>query len=139
MNRQLISLSASAIIVALTACAQSVDQAKANFCKDFGAYAKTVAAVGALGPESTVDQLNNAVSAENAAYKKLEKSADRLSAAQAAAIKKVDETYAKTVDNLKGSQTLGDAAPTVAQASAVVLDNYSDIATTTCAYGGPGG
>lgn len=75
--------------------------------------------------------------AENDAYKKLEKAANRLSAAQAAAMKKVDETFAKTYDNLKGSEKLGDAAATVAQASAVVLDNYSDIATTTCVYGAP--
>lgn len=137
MNRQLLSLWASAIIVALAGCTPNVDQAKATFCKDLGAYAKAVATVGALGPDSTVDELNKAVKAENDAYKKLEKAANRLSAAQAAAMKKVDETFAKTYDNLKGSEKLGDAAATVAQASAVVLDNYSDIATTTCVYGAP--
>ena len=112
-------------------------QAKANFCKDLGAYAKAVASVGALGPDSTVDELNKAVRAENAAYKRLEKSANRLSKAQAAAMKKVDETFAKTYDNIKGSEKLGDAAATVEQATAAVLDNYSDIATTTCVYGAP--
>jgi len=137
VNRQLISLGASAIIVTLVACTPNVDQAKVNFCKDLGGYAKAVATVGALGPDSTVDELNKAVRAENAAYKKLEKSANRLSKAQSAAMKKVDETFAKTYDNIKGNEKLGDAAATVEQATAVVLDNYSDIATTTCVYGAP--
>jgi hypothetical protein len=137
MKIQPLSLWASAIIVALTACAPNVDKAKANFCKDVGAYAKAVAAVGALGPDSTVDELNKAVKVENEAYKKLEKAMSRLSAAQAAAMKQVDGTFAKTYDNIKGNQKLGDAASTVAQATAVALDHYSDIATTTCVYGGP--
>ena len=137
MKRQLLSLGASAVIVALAACTPNVDQAKANFCKDLGAYAKAVAAVGALGPDSTVNDLNKAVKAENDAYKKLEKAANRLSAAQAAAMKKVDQTFAKTYDNIKGSEKLGDAAATIEQATAVVLDNYSDIASTTCVYGAP--
>jgi hypothetical protein len=137
VNRPLLSLSASVIVTALAACAPNVDKAKANFCKDLGAYAKSVAAVGALGPDSTVDELNKAVNAENSAYKRLEKAANRLSAAQAAAMKKVDATFAKTYDDIKGNQKLGDAAATVEQATAVVLDNYSDIATTTCIYGAP--
>ena len=135
MNEPLLPLCACAIIVALSACTPNVDQAKANFCKDLGAYAKAVAAVGALGADSTVDDLNKAVKAENAAYNKLDKAANRLSAAQAAAMKKVDATFAKTYDNIKGSEKLGDAAATVEQATAVVLDNYSDIASTTCVYG----
>ena len=137
MNRQLLLLWTSTITVALAACAPNVDKAKANFCKDLGAYAKAVASVGALGPDSTVDDLNKAVKAENDAYKKLEKAANRLSAAQAAAMKKVDETFAKTYDSIKGSEKLGDAAATVSQATDVVLDNYSDIASTTCVYGAP--
>jgi hypothetical protein len=139
VNRQLLSLAAAAIAAALTSCTPNVDQAKANFCKDLGAYAKAVAAVGALGSDSTVAELNKAVKAENAAYNKLDKAANRLSAAQAAAMKKVDETFAKTYDNIKGNEKLGDAAATVEQASAVVADNYSDIATTTCVYGAPAG
>ena len=135
MNRPLLLLWASAIIVALAACTPNVDQAKANFCKDLGAYAKTVATVGALGPDSTVDELNKAVRAENDAYKKLEGAEKRLSSAQAAAIKRVDETFAKTYDNIKGNEKLGDAAATVSQATAVMFNQYSDIATTTCAYG----
>jgi hypothetical protein len=137
VKRQLLSLWAFALIVTLAACTPSIDKAKANFCKDLGAYAKAVATVGSLGPDSTVDELNKAVKAENAAYKKLEKSANRLSKAQAAAMKKVDDTFAKTYDNIKGSEKLGDAAATVEQATAVVLDNYSDIASTTCVYGAP--
>jgi len=139
VHRHLLSLFTPAIIVALAACTPNVDQAKATFCKDLGAYAKTVAAVGALTSDSTVDELNKAVKAENDAYKKLEKAANRLSAAQAAAMKNVDKTFAKTVDSIKGSEKLGDAAPTVAQATAVVLDNYSDIASTSCVYGAPEG
>jgi len=121
----------------LAACTPDLDKARANFCQDLGAYAKAVAVVGALGPDSTVDDFNKAVKTENAAYKKLEKATDRLSTAQAAAMKKVDETYAKTYDSIKGSDKLGDAAATVAQTSAVVLAHYSDIATTTCVYGAP--
>jgi hypothetical protein len=137
MKRQLVSVGASAIIVALAGCTPNVDQAKANFCKDLGAYAKAVANVGALGPDSTVSDLNKAIKAENDAYKKLEKAANRLSAAQSAAMKKVDQTFAKTYDNIKGSEKLGDAAGTIEQATAVMLDNYSDIASTTCVYGAP--
>jgi hypothetical protein len=137
MNNQLFSLCILAATLALSGCAPNVDQAKAAFCKDLGAYAKTVAAVGALGSDSTVDQFNKAVKAENDAYKRLDKAANRLSSAQAAAMKKVDQTFAKTYDSIKGSEKLGDAAATVQQASAEVFNNYSDIATTTCVYGAP--
>jgi len=137
MTRHLLWLCASATLLTLSACSANVDQAKANFCKDLGAYAKAVAAVGALGQDSTVDELKKAVKSENDAYKKLDQAANRLSAAQSAAMKKVDETFAKTYDNIKGNEKLGDAAATVSQATAVVLDKYSDIATTTCVYGAP--
>ena len=43
-----------AVVFALVGCAPKLDDARAAFCKDLGAYAKAVAAVGALGPESTV-------------------------------------------------------------------------------------
>ena len=137
MIRQLLWLCASVALLALIGCSPNVDQAKANFCQDLGAYAKAVAAVGALGQDSTVDDLKKAVKSENDAYKKLDKAANRLSEAQSAAIKKVDETFAKTYDNIKGNEKLGDAAATVSQATAVVLDKYSDIATTTYVYGAP--
>jgi hypothetical protein len=133
----LLRLCAPASILVLAGCSPNVDQAKANFCKDLGAYAKAVAAVGALGQDSTVDELKRAVKSESDAYKKLDKAANRLSAAQSAAIKKADETFAKTYDDIKGNEKLGDAAATVSQATAVVLDKYSDIATTTCVYGAP--
>jgi hypothetical protein len=137
MARQLLLLCCCAVAVTLAACTPNLDQARATFCKDLGAYAKSVAAVGAIGSDSTVDELKKAVKASNDAYAKLDKAANRLSAAQAGAMKKVDETFAKTYDNIKGNQTVGDAAVTVAQASTVVFNHYSDIATTTCVYGAP--
>jgi negative regulator of replication initiation len=135
LNKPLVCLVSSSIVLSLGGCAPNVDQAKAAFCKDLGAYAKSVAAVGALGQDSTVDELRKAVKIENDAYKKLDKAANRLSAAQSAAIKKVDESFAKTTDSIKGNEKLGDAATTMSQATSVVLDKYSEIATTTCAYG----
>jgi hypothetical protein len=137
VNRQRLWLWTPVLISALTGCSPNIDQAKVNFCKDLGAYAKAVAAVGALGQDSTVDELKKAVKTENDAYKKLDKAANRLSAAQSAAMKKVDETFAKTYDSIKGNEKLGEAATTVSQATAAVLDKYSDIATTTCVYGSP--
>ena len=69
--------------------------------------------------------------------KKLTKAAFRLSETQDAAIRKVKESFDKTVSDIKGSEMLGAAATTVQQATAQALNQYSDIATTTCAYGAP--
>ena len=126
-----------AITFALSGCAPNINKARAEYCKDLGAYAKTVAAVGALGSDSTVSDFTKAEKDEEEAYKKLTKAAFRLSEAQDAAIKKVKESFEKTVSDIKGSEKLGAAATTVRQATAQALNQYSDIATTTCAYGAP--
>ena len=62
---------------------------------------------------------------------------NRLTSAQNAAIKKVDGTFEKTVADIEGAEKLGAASATVAQATAQALDQYSDIASTTCIYGAP--
>jgi len=129
------ALAVIAITFALAGCAPNIDKARAEYCKDLGAYAKTVAAAGALGPESTVSDFKKAEKDEEEAYKKLTKAESRLSKAQDAAIRKVKESFEKTVSDIKGSEKLGAAATTVQQATAQALSQYSEIATTTCAYG----
>ena len=129
------ALAVIAITFALAGCAPNIDKARAEYCKDLGAYAKTVAAVGALGSDSTVSDFTKAEKDEEAAYKKLTKAAFRLSEAQDAAIRKVKESFEKTVSDIKGSEKLGAAATTVQQATAEALNQYSDIAATTCVYG----
>ena len=124
-----------AITFALAGCAPNIDKARAEYCKNLGAYAKTVAAVGALGSDSTVSDFTKAEKDEEEAYKKLTKAASRLSEAQDAAIRKVKESFEKTVSDIKGSEKLGAAATTVQQATAQALSQYSDIAATTCGYG----
>jgi len=74
------------------------------FCQDLGTYAKAIAAAGALRPDSTVSDFNKAQKEENDAYKKLQRSANRLSNAQSAAMKKVNLTFAKTVGDIKGQR-----------------------------------
>jgi hypothetical protein len=130
-------ISAVLATFALDGCTPNIDKARAEYCKDLGAYAKTVAAVGALGPESTVSDFRKAEKDEQEAYKKLTQAASRLSKAQDAAIRKVKDSLEKTVSDIKGSEKLGAAATTVQQATAQALDQYSDIATTICAYGAP--
>jgi hypothetical protein len=131
----LVSLAMLAIAFMLSACAPKLDQARTGFCKDLGAYMKAVASAGELGPDSTVAEFNKTQKDVDAAYKKLERSANRLSDAQSAAIKKVNQTFEKTVNDIKGNEKLGTAAQSVAQASAQAMSQYSDIASTTCAYG----
>jgi hypothetical protein len=131
------ALAVITITFALAGCAPNIDKARAEYCKDLGAYAKTVAAVGALGSDSTVSDFTKAEKNEEEAYRKLTKAAFRLSEAQDAAIRKVKESFEKTVSDIKGSEKLGAAATTVQQATAQALSQYSDIATTTCAYGAP--
>src|SRR6516164_8947530 len=126
------ALTVIAITFALAGCTPNIDKARAEYCKHLGAYAKTVAAVGALGPDSTVSDFKKAQQDEDEAYKKLTKAAFRLSEAQDAAIRKVKES---SVSDIKGSEKLGAAATTVQQATAQALSQYSDIASTTCAYG----
>ena len=135
--KSVLALSVIATTFALAGCAPNIDKARAEYCKDLGAYAKTVAAVGALGPDSTVDEFKKAQKDEEKAYEKLSRAAFRLSEAQDAAIKKVKDSFEKTVSDIKGSEKLGAAATTVQQATAQALSQYSDIATTTCAYGAP--
>ena len=131
------ALTVIAITFALAGCTPNIDKARAEYCKDLGAYEKTVAAVGALGPDSTVSDFKKAQQDEEEAYKKLTKAAFRLSQAQDAAIRKVKESLEKTVSDIKGSEKLGAAATTVQQATAQALSQYSEIASTTCAYGAP--
>src|SRR6516162_3820915 len=128
-------LAVIAITFALAGCTPNIDKARAEYCKDLAAYAKTVATVGALGPDSTVGDFKKAQKDEEEAYKKLTKAAFRLSEAQDTAIRKVKESFEKTVSDIKGSEKLGAAATTVQQATAQALSQYSEIATTTCAYG----
>jgi len=130
-------LAVIATTFALAGCSPNIDKARAEYCKDLGAYAKTVAAVGALGPDSTVSDFRKAEKDEEEAYAKLTKAAFRLSEAQDAAIRKVKESFAKTVNDIQGNEKLGAAATTVQQATAQALSQYSDIASTTCAYGAP--
>ena len=120
------ALAVIAITFALAGCAPNIDKARAEYCKDLGAYAKTVAAVGTLGPDSTVSDFKKAEKDEAEAYKKLAKAGSRLSRAQDAAIRKVKESLEKTVNDIKGSEKLGAAAATVQQATAQALSQRSE-------------
>ena len=105
------ALAVIAMTFALAGCAPNIDKARAEYCKDLGAYAKTVAAVGALGSDSTVSDFTKAEKNEEEAYRKLTKAAFRLSEAQDAAIRKVKESFDKTVSDIKGSERRLQAAP----------------------------
>ena len=105
------ALAVIAITFALAGCAPNIDKARAEYCKDLGAYAKTVAAVGALGSDSTVSDFTKAEKNEEEAYRKLTKAAFRLSEAQDAAIRKVKESFEKTVSDIKGSERRLQPAP----------------------------
>ena len=72
------ALAVIAITFALAGCAPNIDKARAEYCKDLGAYAKTVAAVGALGSDSTVSDFTKAEKNEEEAYRKLTKAAFRV-------------------------------------------------------------
>ena len=130
-----LSLATLTIALALAGCGPKLDQARTAFCKDLGAYAKAVAAAGAIGPDSTVADFTKTQKDVDAAYKKFEGAANRLSDAQNAAMKKVNQTFEKTLNDIKGNEKMGAAATTVTQVTAGALSQYSDIASTTCVYG----
>ena len=133
--KAVLSLMTLTVALALAGCAPKLDQARTAFCKDLGAYAKAVATAGELGPDSTVAEFTKVQKDVDAAYKKLERAANRLSDAQNAAMKKVNQTFEKTVNDIKGNEKMGAAATTVGQATAQALGQYSDIASTVCVYG----
>src|SRR6516225_6633486 len=107
--KSVLALAVIATTFALAGCAPNIDKARAEYCKDLGAYAKTVAAVGALGPDSSVDEFKKAQKDEEEAYNKLTRAAFRLSEAQDKAIRKVKDSFEKTVGDIKGSEKLGAA------------------------------
>ena len=136
--KKLISLAAlAALLLATTACQQSVDEAKAAFCADLAAYGQAVAGMKAIGPTSTVQQAKDSLKAVEQAHANLEKSASALKGAQTDALEQEYKNLQKTITDIPNDATLAQAQATVKGATVTALATYVDVTTTTCQYGQP--
>lgn len=131
----LISVVAVLLLMPLmTACGMSVDQAKAQFCKDLGAYGTAVANLRALDANATVGQLKEAQREVDNAWAALDRSAQALGRTQMEETRKAFSELQKAVNDIPDDATLESAVSTVDAARMNAMAAAWDTLVTACSY-----
>jgi hypothetical protein len=130
-----------AIAVALTAagCGDDDDDdgsggdatggANAQLCNDLGDLETAIQGVQNLDSDSTIDDVEAALSAVQTAWADMKSSAEAVAQSEAAALATSIENLADTIQNVSGSDTLGDAQADVQSAADAVSQARDDLAT----------
>ena len=119
----------------LAACQPSVDQAKADFCDDLGTFAQSVGEYRSLGPNSSVDDFQDAQKDVEKAWNDLQSSAQTLGSVQTDSLQNAYSDLQKDVSNISGDTNIADALTQVQQDALATLQEANQILTTTCSYG----
>ena len=124
------------ITLILSACAPTLDEAKADFCSDLGTFGQAVIDLNNLGVSATVDQLNDAKDAAADAWGDLKSSAETLADVQ---VDEMEDSYDAVQNDvsqaISGDTTLAEAGGVYAGGLADLLADVSQISITVCQYG----
>lgn len=104
-----------ALAASLAACSDTVSQedAEAAVCDSITQVRSAAAEVAALNPTSTVDEAQSAIDGLTTAVEGLRSSAADLESADTAAIESAADEVRGAVDDVSGSDSLGEAATSV--------------------------
>lgn len=119
----------------LAACQPSIDQAKSDFCDDLGTFAQSVGEYRSLGPNSSVDDFQDAQKDVEKAWNDLQSAAQTLGSVQTDSLQDAYSDLQKDVSNISGDTSIADALPQVHQDALATLQEANQILTTTCRYG----
>jgi hypothetical protein len=125
---------AAVCVVALAGCQPTVDEAKADFCKDLGEFAVAVQALRQIDETSPKQELDDAVDVARKALDELRGSAETLAEVQTDEIESAVNDLQSYSDSIPGDDTVGEAAADVKAATADTMAYALDIATTVCTY-----
>ena len=135
MKKIIIFVTIFVLSLLLAACQPSVDQAKADFCEDLGAFAQAQVALRSINATSTKDELNQALSNLEQSWNNLRDSAATLGEVQVDGIQESFETLKRDISNIPDDATLVDAELMIKQDLLNTLAETQQILTTTCTYG----
>jgi hypothetical protein len=105
------------------------DTANAQLCEDLADLQTSVQALQELGSDSTIDEVQAALQAVQTASDDVESSAAAVAQAEASALATALEDFGDTVQNLSGTDTVGDAQTDVQTAADEVSAARDDLAT----------
>lgn len=137
MYKRMLFVVLTVLMLVLSACAAPppIDEAKAQFCADLGAYGRSVAALRQIDATTTVEEVKAMQQAIDDAWAQVQQSGQTVEAAQVATMGQQQDALRATLNTITDETTLSAAAATIQTGIAGTLSSYVDIATTTCTYG----
>jgi ElaB/YqjD/DUF883 family membrane-anchored ribosome-binding protein len=130
-----IALAIAAIVVlAVSGCQPTVDEAKADFCQDLGDFGAAVVTLRHIDETSTREEVQTAIDGAHDALGELQSSAETLSGVQTDEIQSAVEELQDYVQDIPDETTLGDAAVGVRAATVDTLAATLETAVTDCTY-----
>jgi hypothetical protein len=100
-----------------------------QLCNDLDDLETAVQGLGDLDSDSTLDEVQSALTAVETAWQEVESAAGDVAQSEAAALGAAIENFGDTVQNLSGSDTVGDAQADVDAAADEIVEARIDLAT----------
>jgi hypothetical protein len=119
----------------VAACQPAVDEQKADFCSNLGAFAQAQVQFRALNETSTKGDVEEAASDLERAWDNLKNSAGDLAETQMSAIEDALQNLRRDIDNIANDATLAEAEVSIKQDILNTMAETVQIMTTTCTYG----
>jgi hypothetical protein len=131
MKKALIVLSVLMILV-LTGCKSSVEEAEANFCNDLASFEAAVEALQNVHANTTVDEAERARDNAIKAYDDVVKSAAELREVKLDATQGALDGLKNQVQNISGDASLAEAAKMIRDAAKDTRDEIMDLHGANC-------
>ncbi len=120
---------------AFTACGSdepTVDEAKADFCQSIADAADAEATLTDISVDTTLDDVESAVADLEAAVAEVRDAAQEVGQAEADALQTAYEDLQSSVSGIGGSETIGEAAASVATARDTFVAQWEAIRSQNC-------
>lgn len=110
------------VVPLVAACAgPSVSEAETQLCDDLGQLATALQGLGQINAQSTVNELEAARKNVADSYQAVRSSAEAVEQARLNELETAYGDFQKSVDNISGQETLGEAATTITTRAANVV------------------
>ncbi len=134
MKKMLMLSLMALLLLPLAGCGPSVDDAKADFCDDLGAFGQSLMGLREIGVGSTKDDLQDATKDAQKAWDNLKDSASKLENVQVDGVQDAFSDLQDSINDIPDDATLAEGLVDIKGATVSTLSEILQIATTTCSY-----
>ena len=115
---------------------QDVEEAESELCASIQAYHDSVAALEAVTPETTVDEVKELEQASDEAYAAMIEAAADLQVAEVQVVESAVEELKNTLADVSGEATLGEVSASIQASAAAVREAVDQLDQVACVEAG---